>query len=82
MSTQHVNGLTWTNRSGATVYEFPPRLIVRAATQVGVKTAYIWQIVRDNGSDRVLRESSDPFRTMEEAYSQGAIILRDTCTKH
>ena len=56
--------------------ETPYRLVVRAKTSSGSKKGYIWEIVREDEERRVVRASSAAYKSMEEAYTQGAMALK------
>jgi hypothetical protein len=64
-----------------TNYQPPHRLIVRARSPSGAKNGYFWEIVRDNESHSIIRQSSESFRSMEEAYTLGSVVLNRTLTK-
>jgi hypothetical protein len=58
-----------------TPFTLPYRVVVKARGVARPKD-FIWQIVRhDPGQDVILETSKQGFKTMEEAYSRGAVAL-------
>jgi hypothetical protein len=70
------------NFLSGTNYVPPHRLIVRARSPSGATSGYFWEIIRDNEKQSVVRQSPKSFKTMEEAYTVGAVILNQTLTKN
>jgi len=62
-------------------YQPPHRLIVKARSPTGTRKGYFWEIVRDNQAQGVIQRSSESYRSMEEAYEFGAVILSQTLAK-
>ena len=58
-------------------YETPYRLVVRAGTSSSSKKGYIWEIVCEDEELRVIRASSVSYKSMEEAYTNGAMALKE-----
>ena len=58
-------------------YETPYRVVVRARTSSGSKKGYIWEIVCEDEELRVVRASSVSYKSMEEAYTNGAMALKE-----
>lgn len=79
MSRRHVDHVEAPSRIGAMVYKAPPRLVVKPRTRTGVKKGYFWEIIQDNSSESIVRQSCDSYRTMEEAYVHGAAVLNKIC---
>src|ERR1700722_860909 len=73
--------MTSDNPLSGTNYQPPHRLIVKARSLSGAKRGYCWQIVRDNDEHSVIRQSSESFRSMEEAYTIGAVMLKRSVTR-
>jgi hypothetical protein len=58
-------------------YETLYRLVVIARTSSGSKKGYFWEIVREDEERRVVHTSSAAYKSMEEAYTNGAMALEE-----
>jgi hypothetical protein len=74
--------MTSDNPLSGTSYLPPHRLIVRARLPSGAKNGYFWEIIRDDDTHNLVRQSSESFKTMEEAYTVGSVILNKSLTKN
>jgi hypothetical protein len=55
----------------------PEYRLVVGATKHGSKS-YVWAIVRDDDiARRAVRQSVDPFRSLEDAHAAGSVVLRE-----
>jgi hypothetical protein len=73
--------MTMDNRLSSAGDQSPYRLVVKARTQTGRKKGYCWEIVRDNVTNHVVRQSPEAYGTMEEAHACGVAILNQTPSK-
>jgi hypothetical protein len=75
-SKRRYSGIMAMRSSGAPPPEFkaPFRLVVKARSSSGRK-AFMWEIVRGNGQETSIQQSSESFKTMAEAYDHGSVAL-------
>jgi hypothetical protein len=52
----------------------PPLRLVVSARKSGPK-GFVWEIVRGDTRPTLVRQSSETFKTLEEAYSRGLAVL-------
>jgi hypothetical protein len=50
------------------------RLVVKARSSSGRK-GFIWEIVSGEAKQTCIQRSSESFKTMEDAYTQGSVAL-------